>query len=185
MKKRKKLTKEEKAGNARGKAFRKEKQDLLLNSNPIDHMYQLSDDHSKLGDYFYWVSPTWKAIEKHIAYAKDCVLIDSKGLTIISHRGTGPSIRFRDWFAYRKEDEIFGISFEVEYFESECEQNSYDPRTISRTYRLSIPFDLELNFTKKKFDAWIAELKKERDKETKAVDLKELARLKKLYPRGK
>jgi len=185
MAKRKKLTEEEKAGNARGRAFRKEKQDLLLNSNPIDHMYQLSNDRCKLQDYFYWVSPTWKAIDNHIARAKDCVLINTKGLIIISHRGTGPSISFRDWYTYNRDGGAYGISFEVEYFESEHELNSYDPRTFRKTYYLSIPFDLELNFTKKKFNTWLAEMKIKRDKETRKADLKELDRLKKLYPQGK
>jgi len=182
----KKLTNEEKAGVAKRKAHHKEKTDKL-DGNIFEHIMKISEMESDKMSYFYWVSPLWRAIQDHIAHAKDCVLIDRDG-TIVCHRGGAfAAISLLETHVYRGdyvdgklvEPTIFGICLEVEYYSDET-NNVY-----RKTYNIIAPQDLELNFTKKKFKAWIAELRGARDKGRKKNDLKELRRLKKLYPRAR
>jgi len=178
----KKLTKEEKAAKARGDAFRAEEKAKLLNGNLVDHLKEIQRMEDVARRYYYWASPLWKAIREHISRAQDCVLINRKG-TIVSHRGTGSSVSchnvvFVGYESIKNERLEFDIT--VEYF-GEGEENSYQPNTYRSTHHLSVPPDLEENFTPAKFNQWVAEKKKKRDAEVEKAELKELARLKKKY----
>jgi hypothetical protein len=177
----KKLTKEEKAGKERLAKYHKGITDKLIDNNIVSHMATMRDMKDAKSDYFRSVSKLWRAIRDHIADAKDCVLFDLEG-TIIAHRGTGASIALNNVHLYRFRDcfDEMCLTIGVEYF-CEGEESSYDPDTTSKTYRVVVPADMELNFTKRKFDAWIKKKKEERDVETEAEERAELKRLTKKY----
>lgn len=173
----------------RGRVFRQEKIDAL-EENIISHMKKMREMEKARHEYFYWASLLWKAIRNHIATARDCILIDRKD-EIVIHRGTGPAIGLKETHLYAGEwtvannDEIsqlipskvFAMIVAVEYIPKE-ETHKEWPNTYREEYELQVPIDLELNFTKKAFNEWLANLKVIRDAEQKRHDLAELKRLK-------
>jgi len=178
----KKLTKEEKAAKARGDAFRAEEKAKLLNGNSVDHLREIQRMQDVVRKYYYWASPLWKAIREHISRAQDCALINREG-TIVSHRGLGPSVSCDNvaLMGYNGiKNERLEFDIKVEYFR-DGEEDSYEPNTYHSTYHLSVPPDLEKNFTPAKFKQWVAEKKKKQKVELKKLYLKELAILKKKY----
>jgi hypothetical protein len=170
--------KKKREGNARLRAAMKERRDKLFDGDPVAHMHKMSDMQDALRQYYYLGSELWRAIRHHIIHAKDCVLVDLEA-TIISHRGTGPSIRVKDCTGY-SDHYYFYMDVEIEYF-CEGQENSYDPRTYTKIYLLQIPNELERKFTKKAFNAWIEEERIKRDESVEKEERAELARLKKKY----
>ena len=179
--------KEEKATRERAKKFHGEILDKLEDGNVISNMNRISELQAAQSKYYHFTSKLWKAIRNHVSYSKDCVLCELEG-TIISHRGTGASISIKKTRLYAPdyktrpptEADHFSLSFEVEYF-CEGEERSYDPDTYRRTYYVNPPVALELNFTKRGFDAWIKEMREKRDVEIEKPEREELKRLKKKY----
>jgi len=161
---------------ARLKAASKERRNKLFEADPISHMQKISSMKDDLNTYYYWGSDLWRAIKDYIASAKDCVLMDLEG-TIISHRGTGPSITMREASGYAGR-ESFSMTVAIEYF-CDGEVGSYDPATHVESYVVYPPCELERNFTKKGFSAWIAKVKENRDIGKDAEDIAEYKRLKK------
>ena len=182
----KKLTKREKKERKgqrdRLKAHAQEAIDKLFNANPIEHMRRINELKSDIGTYFYSSSPVWRAIKEHIGDSniETCAVIQLEGR--VAAQGGSDGLSFKDWFAYHKGD-IFRMEFTVTYYDNYIDYYNWD--SFDRSYNVLVPIDLELNFTKKKFKAWLAGIKKARDENTKAGDLKELARLQKKYPKGK
>jgi len=163
----------------RGNRFRKEKVDKLLEGNIVVHMRKLSEMGNYKWDYFYWVSPVWKAIREHIGSAKKCLLIDREAV-IISLRGYGPSVNLvevRLCGGKVNRVEYFNFEFEVEYI-CEGQMDGEYPKTYKVTYYLDVPVDMELNFKEKVFSEWVRVVGRERDRGLRAEDIKEYKRLK-------
>ena len=178
---------ENKETKERVKKFHNEILDKLENQNVISNMEKIRELRNAQNEYYYWVSPLWKAISKHIGYNKDCVLIDREAI-MVSHRGHGPAIALKDTHLYAfdysvkppKPSDMYNITFTVEYFH-DGEERCENPDTYQKSYYLNVPIDLELNFTKRKFDAWVNTIKEKRDAKTKTKELAQLNALKKKY----
>lgn len=176
----KKKTKEEKAADGRLKAFRKELVEKLVEGNPVAHMLKLREMKSDLRDYYRSVSPLWKAIRDYIIQTNDCVLFDIPA-TIVRHRGTGAAISLKDpYLIGRSEEMSIHYTIEIEYF-GEGQEDSYSPDTYHSSHYIYVPVDLELDFTKAKFNAWIKKQQRKRDANVEKAERKELARLIKKY----
>jgi len=157
-----------------------------LHGNLVEHMRSLLDLKGELWKYFHFDSEIWKRIRQHIGYDDECYLIDREG-TILSHRGTGKSVRFLEAHIGQKnyskgfpkevkESEVFVIKFEVGYID--MYESEYD-----REYYLTIPFDLELNFSEEKFMEWAKKLAKDNKIEEKREDeIHQLRQLMAKYP---
>jgi len=183
----KKLTqkekKERKRVKARLQANYQEAISKLHDCNPIEHMRHINKLNHDIRSYFYRVSPVWLAIEEHIGNTniETCAVIQLEGR--VAAQGGSNALSFNNWSVYHESLMFFRVEFTVDYYDNYQDYYNYD--TFTRTYSLSVPIDLELNFTKKAFNTWVKEIKAKRDEETQEKDLKELDRLKKLYPRVK
>jgi len=153
-------------------------------------MRTLAEDRDAIRSYFYFRSKVWKAIRDHIAESKDCVLFDKPADYYIAiHRGTGHSISMRDFGVYAKnydtkppsESSHFWIEFAVGLIHEEDSHMDY-PNEREKTVHLNVPTELMMDFTKGKFDAWIAQLRRERDDLRSKADDDTLRRLVELYP---
>lgn len=141
---------------------------------------------SEIESYFHFDSPLKRAIVDHINDSKDCAIVKREG-DIPCHRGTGPDIRFREWHArydqLMKDNKTFRppdyVTVEVYVGYYDAEEN----REWQRRYDLVIPLDLLTNFSKERFEAWVAKLREKRDglQETKDLDI--LKVLVKRYPK--
>ncbi len=176
---------ERKAGEERFKKFCAEKRKQLQGKNIVEHLKFAYAVEEATKDYFRFLSPAWKAIQDHIQYDKDCVIIEHErdedgDANIAYHRGVG-SIHMRNVWLYKGSDsEFYGMNIGVDY---SIGNNRYDYRTVS--YPIAIPIDLELNFTKRKFQGWIKKLRNERDKKTREEEAVILQKLMKKYPDAK
>lgn len=136
-------------------------------------------------------SEVWKAIVDHIAKAKVCYIIDRLNNYVQEHRGTGAAVNYRDSWIYTgdlregKKPQFVGIKINVQYYDSEdAAFNSEDYRSHDNNYDISVPYELFGNFTKKGFDAWVAELKEKAVKDLPEKEMKQLSALMKRYPKG-
>lgn len=167
------MTKEEKAAEARGQKFKEEQKAKLVNGNIFDHMTKMRDMEEARFRYFHYVSDLWKAIQKHITYAKDCVLIDRKDAVMIHRAAYGVTLERTNLFSDKN---YFAMTIKVEFVPQE-EMHRECPNTYVETFYLQPPIDLELNFTEGKFNAWLKELKRKRDTENLKEEKAELKRL--------
>jgi hypothetical protein len=166
------MNKEEKESKARGAKFRLEKLNALYQSDIIAHMQKMGEMESARRKYFYFCSKLWKAIEKHITYEVDCVLIEREADVVVHNSGSSVSLKEThlysgEWTHPEKglgvlvEATVFSMEIEVTFCPKD-EQDRDDPSFYRKSYYLQPPIELERNFTEKAFDKWIDGLKKER-----------------------
>lgn len=147
--------------------------DFPLRDGLVAHMRLQADLQDELHKYFYFKSPTWKAIIREVSQKKrdNGLVVIPKDMHIPTHRGTGPAMSFKGaWMpgldylpgGVKKEQDYFGIRFVIGYVYDDDDSDM--PNEKEKTYDLNVPTDIELNFTQDKFDAWVATVKAERDK---------------------
>lgn len=142
-------------------ALRKEMKEALFNHDIIDHLQETDKMKWRANDYFRRYNKCFDAIRDHIDHGGDVVFFELDGI-IVSHRGSGAAINFREARVYGKDPTHYRMTIEIEYF-CEGQVESYDPDFFHEKYDIDVPIDLERNFTKKKFKAWIEELRVVRD----------------------
>jgi hypothetical protein len=160
--------------------------DPLAGDNIFDHMRHCYDLCDRRDHYFRVKSQLWKAIVEHIWHSKQVVLAPkpTEDCFVITHPGTGPAISIRDVGCYAKDyqeehkdgkfqgykgrEVAFWIKFEVTWHSDDYGEE------VERKYELTLPCDLELNFTKAKFDAFVKEFAEQRAAETVTHKLDEL-----------
>ena len=150
----------------------------------IAHVRLMQDGERETKMYFRSDSEAWTAIQKHISYAKECAFFERTD-SIRSYRGTGPAVHFRDITVYGTQFKG-STPYEVDFFQIdvdiEFENDEYADETRHDRLHINVPFDLELNFTQEKFDAWIAEKLEERKKKEGNKDREIFDTLLKKYP---
>lgn len=160
----------------------------LLTGNVVEHIKMVQNANRATDWHFRVGSKFFDALREHVRTAKDarCV-IDREGRSISCHRGSGYAITLRNpcvHFAMPGEIEHMSFVLHVgfEAAEDDAEYDSMHSRDVEREYRLYCPTDLELNFTKEKFDLWTRRMKEELDKERLKKERKDLDRLLKRHP---
>lgn len=132
--------------------------------NLATFLRSLSDGKQEVFKYFHYDSKFWKALKKHICEAPRyaCIIQLLAHHSIPSYRGTGPAISFRaahigggdcssgTW----QESKRYYLEFAITFVHKECDYME-NPPTQEKTYEILVPFDLEINFTQGKFDAWV------------------------------
>ena len=135
--------------------------DQLSGDNILEHLDRMHNAQDALRWYFRLKSEFWRALRRHVgesAPGKCCVL--NKRWPCISRRGTGWDISLKDSFTYVDPNaETYVIEFEA-CFEIDDDDHDDHGKTINKHCRVDVPKDLELNFTKRKFDAWLRQQKK-------------------------
>lgn len=141
-----------------------------LEGNIIQHMLKTQDMEQQTWKHFTYKSKVFKAIVDHIAHeapGPNCAFFDEAGLKengagVLCCHGTGPSVHFRRARIYGtkagNDKGDFELYIEVSYVD-DC-----DHRTM-KEYSIHVPADLELNFTPRKFSAWLQATKKKRQQE--------------------
>lgn len=153
----------------------------------IDALRLERDFKHNINQYFHYDSACWRAIVEHIGKNKECAFFikpvdeDKATLDVMVGRGTGYIINMRNVYIHYTEGDTFAIELVVWYFGGKWTRGN--PREIKRKYTIEVPFDLEENFTKEKFDAWIKEELAKRQSEQAKDDLPLLSELIKKYPR--
>jgi hypothetical protein len=148
-------------------------------------------DGERATDWYFRVGSKFvKALEEHLveSKAKDCI-VDREGRQIACHRGTGYAISVKKpilHFAMPGEIEMMSFDLEIGYEpkEDDDEYGSRHDRDIERAERIHYPADLELNFTKAKFDLWIQETRTKMRQERARPELRLLEKLLKKHPEG-
>jgi hypothetical protein len=158
---------------------------VLNGSDIVEHLRHTGECESATFTFFRYYSKAWQAIHENICKDQDCVFVDHEGRSLFWHRGSGP-VSFRSASLYapksfspRVESGI-RLELAIDYYRDE--DRSDESATRTESVIIGVPIDIELNFTPKKFNAWIAELKKERDFKRSKEDLVMLVKLAKKYP---
>jgi hypothetical protein len=151
---------------------------------------QLSVDRDEIWRFFHFKSKVWKAICKHIAESKDNVLVSiPTEYFIATHRGTGHAISLRDFGVYSKnydtkpptESSLFWVKISIGLIHEEDADSDYW-KEIDKEFSVNIPTDLMFDFSDSKFNAWISDLRRQRDAKRCKEDEETLVRLIRLYP---
>ena len=167
--------------------------DKLLGDNIVAHMEVMRHANETVKDYYYSVSKLWRAVQEYLfsfgrtkgKNFRNCALIDwpkagervhcyNSGYGISLHKAhlAGPSFTL----VYE-----CSITFDCNEDTPGCRHDCHGNPVIDRVFDcIIVPKELEINFDKKAFDAWIKQEEKKKAEEHKKQDLKELARLKKL-----
>lgn len=144
----------------------------LEGSNIIEHLQKTSKMRDETHRHFYFNSKLFRAIYEHILSKKCILIIPPADHSIPCHRGTGPSIHFKDAFVYVGGTHI-NIAFTVGYIDNENEHMDYPPEREIK-YDFSFPIEMELNFKQKDFDAHVKEIADKRENYREKEQLKKL-----------
>lgn len=178
----KEKTKEEKEAEERRNQFNQQIIDQLVEKDIFAHMKKIREMEDVRYRYFRYCSKLWRAIENHIVYAKDCVLLNRENKVMI-HRGSY-GVTISHLYIYgelaNKPSTHFGMNVEVEFIVADQEYEEW-PATYKKNYDICVPIELERNFSLKDFNKWIMSCRKKRDQENNAAELAELKRLKAKY----
>lgn len=158
----------------------------LSGANILEHLDRLSIAREALRWHFRTDSKLWRAIKNHIGETEPgkCCIIN-KRWPCICNRGTGWSVSLGDVFTYADPNsKTFVIQFRVG-FEIDDEDHDYYRKKTSSGYRIDVPKDLELNFTKQKFQAWLRGQKKLLEAKDKDELQHRVAQLVARYPEAK
>ena len=136
-------------------------------------------------------SELWRAFCHYVSTAKVCYLLNRSEHPIAVHRGSGASISFREAHLYapksyapvRVEADVFCVYLDITYYDKDDLDSEY-PRTHSIDYSVNFPTALMLKFTKKGFDAWVAESKAKAKDDLPDNEMKQLKTLMLKYPKG-
>lgn len=164
------------------------KTNKLLASDIIEHTRIYQEAKNAIKSYYYFNSNLMRAIQKHIARAENCVLIDRTGQ--VNWDSSGYAVRFKDIMVFgpqwrynketgrdeRYELDYFNLDIVVEYY------NEEDDKTENNQYTIKVPIDLEINFTQEKFDAWINEMTEKFKIKQEKKDKETFDALRKNYP---
>lgn len=161
----------------------------LTGENIREHLLHAQQVEKATWSHFRSHSPLFKALYEHVRTAseKTCI-VEREGREVSCHRGTGYAVEIQDpilHFALPGETEVLSFQLRVGYcpLEDDAEYDSQGGRDVERVYRLYCPIDLELNFTKEKFDLWIKEMREKQDAELLKKERKVLDRLLKRHPK--
>jgi len=126
----------------------------ITGQEAYDMMLVIMENKPKIKEHFYHNSELWKAIKEHII-SDDRSIIFIKD-EIISYRGTGPSILLTNVYAYppqySKNEKIIPTVFCMEITINTTDDDNY---THQKDFKLDVPIDLLINFSKEKFDKWV------------------------------
>ena len=143
---------------------------MLVNPLPnvIEDMRKMFKMKYDIRDHFSRHSKCFRAIRHHIRNAQKCAFFDIEE--------GGSDVDFSNFHIHSDSSTEFDITVSVEIEDDDSYNNEYVDR------RIIIPVDLEVNFTEKKFNTWVAKLLREKREKEKEIAIKELSRLGKLYP---
>jgi hypothetical protein len=140
------------------------------------------DRKHEIGKYFHFDSKFWTALVDHIAHAPrsaDCVVDLPSDYHIPWHRGSGPAISFRGAYVggghVENEEWIPSDFYYLDFAVTFVHKNDDDeyPATKEKEYCIAVPFDLEMNFSFVRFDAWVTkQLDKEYQERLEELDKK-------------
>lgn len=157
--------------------------DIAEHLRIIQKANRATDWHFRVGSRFF------DALREHVRTAPNTkCIVDRENRKVSCHRGTGYAVELRDpilHFALPGEVENLSFTLRVGYepLEDDPEYDHDHTRDVGREYRLYCPIDLELNFTREKFNLWTKHTKEELDKERLKQERKELDRLLKRHPK--
>jgi hypothetical protein len=159
----------------------------LLAEDIIAHTRIVQSAESAIKTYFHRHSKLMRAIHKHIGNPNaECFIIDRPPNPICRYSECGAAVHFKDLTVYGVQfdkdnkpymPEDFQLTIEVEYED----EDTYND-TCTRSYWISVPIDLEVNFTQEKFNAWVNGLAQKRKDEREAKDKEAMQTLLKKYP---
>jgi hypothetical protein len=150
---------------------------------------ELMQAGQKATDWYFRVGSEFtKALVNHLLTASDknCIL-DRERRSIACFRGTGAGVRFAKpilHFAMPGEIQMISFDLEVVYEPNDDDRNEGrdSDHNIERAERIHYPADLELDFSKPKFDLWIHETRKKLRDERARPEHRFLEKLVKKYP---
>jgi hypothetical protein len=164
-------------------------EEKLLSDNIFEHMRIVRDATLATRNYFMRKSPVERAIRDDLnAHPRRIDLIgEVPEASIRIYRGTGAGISFKvpriEYSQIREVPRSEGgpyQRYELDYYILDFTvgyENEEENHEFERLYSFQVPFDLELNFTREKYDAWVAEQKAKREAEKMKEDLEKLKEL--------
>lgn len=159
-------------------SLKKEVAENMLSDNILEHIAKkrLMTDAER---HFWRYNKLWRHIEDHICHAGDCVLVDRVGSGV---KGTSASsgVRLEEVSDRVLDDEkhLLCFKFEADYWTDEC-YDEYDRTT--RTEWVYAPAELAVEWNDKKWKAFLAIKKNERNERIKKEEMKILYKLLKKY----
>jgi len=129
----------------------------LTGQQAADLMLQMEQENEQLRKFWYMDCPLKRAVIDHISSAPECFVLPRASQCIVSRRGKGPDITWRNARAHSRQgkDPWFSVDIAITYFKDSEYYYQDDPETVTRTYYVQFPLSLVSNFTKKEFSAWL------------------------------
>jgi hypothetical protein len=154
----------------------------IVGGNIIEHVMHMQDARDVTLKHFSFKSKLVRAIQDHVLNATDCTLIDKGGRTV--NRLGGIQVKnVVTPYAMPGECQMLNIEFVVALNALETDYPEYDlGNDIEKRMDVYAPSDLELNFTKEKFDLWLGTMREKRSKELYGKNLQLLKDLVQKYP---
>jgi hypothetical protein len=165
----------------------------LFGGTFVTHLRMQASVEENTSSYFRYGSKLFRAIDDHISHAKDCVLIERPGRVVGTSAHSG--VHFKEAYLYCDNwvdkpggrvavpAKVYSLKIEVDYIDP-GDDLDYDGDRTKKYFYIKVPIELELNFTKQGFDAWVAAAKKERDKDvSRNEDLAKLREMVKRFPK--
>lgn len=157
----------------------------LVGANIVEHLKHEFNVTSATFNYFHFKSKLVRAIQDHVMHgAKECLLIDKEG------RDSSYAVSVKEAsapFAAPGECQMLRLTFEVGFrpLPDDAEYNGCDGGVdINKRMDVYCPADLELNFTKEKFNLWLnTTIREKNHRERDAKNLKALEELLLKYPK--
>ena len=162
----------------------REKFETIDATNFTPFLRHVQEAQSEIGRYYHFGSKLWRAICKQIddEYGFPLIVLPVDHV-IPCHRGTGPSIQFRQAWLYAenyddpkkpKEADVFCLEFEVGVEPNDAQSEFHDHERQIK-FSIQVPRRLEEKFSESAFKAWIADKAKEhRIKKSANVAIKQI-----------
>lgn len=172
------------------------KRNSKLEGSVVDLIQSLTDNNSKMRDYFYWDSRFWKALRKYIEETIDkgqCAIPDlrvPKRHKLAYHRGTGSAISFRDAHAFAPNydtkpptpSDTFSLKFTVGFYSKDEEDGERECLCWIAVPKILEDDSLSAADFQKEFDRWIGGLSQKKTTNEREKELPLLKELMAKYP---
>lgn len=152
----------------------------IFGANIVEHLKECQrlEDNTRR---YYQGSEFWRALQKHIEDSDDCIIERPGG---VRNHSASSGVSFKSacapWCS-EGEEQTISLHIEVEFVPHE-DDPGYDTFQVGgpgrrQTFFIYYPADLEINFTKEKFNIWLNQQRKVRDEQRLEKDQATIKRL--------
>lgn len=152
----------------------------IFGANIVEHLKEAQRLEENTRRYFQG-SEFWRALQKHIEQSDDCI-VERPG--VVRNHSASSGVSFKDasapWCREGEEQNI-SLQIEVEFVPHE-DDPGYGTYQVGgpgtrQSFFIYYPADLEINFTKEKFNIWLNQQRKVRDERRLEKDQATIKRL--------